>query len=511
MSTLNNILTSRIGLAKEFLIAWAIALAVRASLIFPYNYSTDNYRFLNYPEHFIPSLALSEMRYWGVLLYQGLQFLGGGYPFAGAMWQIVYNGALVAFAFLLVRFLRVDLTSFQKILVCLLFILFPYHADLMTYNNALPGTSLWLMLSGCGLLCAGRGGKWFVLAIILLNMALDYQLLFSFYITAIYFGVFAAFLTWASSDRNGDTAQGLLRASVFAFLALFIAGVLQLFVGKMLQFVLDIAPSSRMGFAGIADIPAKILLLAKMQYYFLIRPEASLPQAVKILQLTLLAMMIWPVASAIFAKRWSIGRGLLLVGAGGFMALAGIGVCLSLLLLAKKSVMDMRTLSGMAVYWGMVGTLAIAYNKGLARYATICLACLLAFAYALNSNRQSSDFARLNFRERIVASQIVGSLSKLENFSNVRKVVLVNTNWFFLTDGLTANTGGFGSSSLGIPTSSTAVLREVSGIPFEYPNNADRELAEQASEGRPVWPALGSVFIEGDLGVVVLPLSKNSD
>ena len=101
-----------------------------------------------------------------------------------------------------------------------------------------------------------------MLAIILLNMALDYQLLFSFYITAIYFGVFAAFLTWASSDRNGDTAQGLLRASVFAFLALFIAGVLQLFVGKMLQFVLDIAPSSRMGFAGIADIPAKILLLA---------------------------------------------------------------------------------------------------------------------------------------------------------------------------------------------------------------------------------------------------------
>lgn len=511
MNTLNNILTSRIGLAKEFLIAWGIALVVRASLIFPYNYSTDNYRFLNYPEHFNLIIPLSEMRYWGFLLYQAIQSLGGFYPFAGAMWQIVYNGALVGFAFLLIRFLKVDFTSFPKILVCLLFVLFPYLTDLMTFNNALPGTCLWLMLSGCGLLCAGRGGKWFVLAILLLNMALDYQLLFSFYITAIYFGFFAAFLAWASSERNWQTASLLVRASGYAFLALFLAGVMQLVVGKTLQAVFDIAPSSRMGFAGIADIPKKILLLAKMQYYFLLRPEASLPLAVKILQLGLLALLVWPVVAAIFSRRWPIGRGLVLVGAGGFMALAGIGVCLSLLLLADKSVMMMRTLSGMAVYWAMIGALAIAYNKGIARSIAIGLACLVAFAFALNSNRQSSDFTRLGLRDRFVAGQMVERLLALPDFDKVRTVVLVHENWKFNVDGITSSTGGFCGSSLIQFWSTTATLREVSGITFEYPTDADRDLAEQLAVGKPEWPAPGSVFIKGDVGVVVLPLSKQSN
>jgi hypothetical protein len=300
-------------------------------------------------------------------------------------------------------------------------------------------------------------------------------------------------------------ARILLRASGVAFFALFLACILQLVVGKTLQAIFDIAPSSRMGFAGIADIPEKILLLAKIQFYFLLRSEASLPITVKVLQLGMLALLVWPVAAAIFAKRWPIGRGLLLVGAGGIMALAGIGVCLSLLLLADKSVMMMRTLSGMAVYWFMVGALAIAYNKGIARYIAIGLACIVAFAYALNSNRQSSDFTRLGLRDRFVAGQMVERILTLPNFDKVRTVVLVHENWKFNTDGVTVSTGGFCGSSLIQFWSTTATLREVSGIPFEYPTEKDREFAESLAVDKPEWPAPGSVFIEGDVGVVLLP------
>jgi hypothetical protein len=219
----------------------------------------------------------------------------------------------------------------------------------------------------------------------------------------------------------------------------------------------------------------------------------------------MLALMVLPIAAAIFSRRWSIGRGLVLVLAGGIMALAGIGVCLSLLLLAKKSVMDMRTLSGMAVYWAMVGTLAIAYNKGIARYIAIGLACLVAFAYALNSNRQSSDFTRLGLRDRFIAGQMVERILALPNFDKVRTVVLVHENWKFNMDGITASTGGFCGSSLIQFWSTTATLREVSGIPFEYPTDTDRKMAERVGIGKPEWPAPGAVFIEGDLGVVVLP------
>jgi hypothetical protein len=505
MHPLQKITSAKLGLAKEFLIAWGIALAVRASLIFPYNYSTDNYRFLNYPEHFTPVLALSEMRYWVYLLYTILPWFGGFYPFAGAMWQIVYNGALVAFAFLLLRFLRVDLSSFARVLVCLLFVLFPYLTDLMTFNIGLPAASLWLLAGGCALYFSRYGGKLFLLSIILFNISIDYQLFFTFHITAIYFGIFAAFLAWASSERNLQTAKSLLRSSGFALVALFLACILHLVVGKTLQVVLEITPSSRMGFAGIVDIPDKVLLLAKMQYYFLVRPETSMPHGVKVLQLGILAMLIWPIAAAILAKRWSLGRGFLLIGAGSFMAVSGIGVCLGILLAAEKSVLMMRTLSGMAVYWAMVGTLAVAYNKGLARYISIGIVCLLTFAYAMNSNRQSSDFTRLGLRDRFVAGQMVERFLALPDFDKVRTVVLVHENWRFNLDGITSSTGGFCGSSLIQFWSTTATLREVSGLPYEYPSDADRDLAERVATGKPEWPRSGSVFIEGDVGVVVLP------
>ena len=45
----------------------------------------------------------------------------------------------------------------------------------------------------------------------------------------------------------------------------------------------------------------------------------------------------------------------------------------------------------------------------------------------------------------------------------------------------------------------------MSGLPFEYPTDSDRQLAEKAALGKPEWPAPGSVFIEGDVGVVLLP------
>jgi hypothetical protein len=167
--------------------------------------------------------------------------------------------------------------------------------------------------------------------------------------------------------------------------------------------------------------------------------------------------------------------------------------------------MDMRTLSGLAVYWAMVGTLAVCYNKGFARHAAVAVVCILAFSYALNANRQSSDFARLTLRDRFVASQMVDRLLSLADFDKVRTVALVHENWKFNIDGITTSTGGFNGSSLIQFWSTTANLREVSGIPFEYPTEKDRELAEQVAVGKPEWPSPGSVFIEGDVGVVVLP------
>jgi hypothetical protein len=48
-------------------------------------------------------------------------------------------------------------------------------------------------------------------------------------------------------------------------------------------------------------------------------------------------------------------------------------------------------------------------------------------------------------------------------------------------------------------------IHEGSGWPFQAPTENDRESAIAAAAGKPQWPLLGSVFIEGDIGIVVMP------
>jgi hypothetical protein len=188
----------------------------------------------------------------------------------------------------------------------------------------------------------------------------------------------------------------------------------------------------------------------------------------------------------------------------GFVFLSMIFIMGAVLPL-KEPPLNPRTLSALGVYWAGVFALAVSTTTSRLQSAAIWLGVFVAFCYAINSNRQALDFARINERDRFVASRMVERLSLLEGFSKLRTVVLTNTHHRFNLDRISTESSGFNNSSLYRNWSSLAVLREVSGTPFTPPTEDDRKLAENLAQVKPEWPAPGSVFIERDVGVVVLP------
>jgi hypothetical protein len=254
-----------------------------------------------------------------------------------------------------------------------------------------------------------------------------------------------------------------------------------------------------------------MLLVAKQCYFFLFKGEISIPLTAKFLQLGLFGLVAFAGVQAVSGNPSSRERvvvlwGLCLLASVGAIA-ASMGAVLPIA--GEYGHMNPRSLSGLAMYWAGVYAMAWAVCSGDARRCVAGIGVVLVFIYSVNVNRQAIDHARINERDRLVASRMVERLSQLPEFEKVRTVVLCPTHYRFNLDRITTETSGFNISSLYRELSSTAVLREVSSWPFEAPTENDRQLAKKIAQGRPVWPLADSVFIEGDIGVVVLPQMEN--
>lgn len=509
MKSFNSYSQIKIGFWREFCISLAIALAARASMIFPLNYSEDTYRFLNYPQSINFAYFAAEMRgcVYPVIVF--LESIGAFYPYAGALWPIFLTGALVFAGLISMRIWMPNAGSLPVLMGASLFVLFPYQSDYLRFHNAAPLFGLALLLGWSALYFCTRSPLVFLLCIPAMVYAVSGQVLFGFLFLVVFFEA----MVW-SFGRCLDTclfSKGIwISAKPWAtrMLLLFFSVIVYLIIGQLTLLIAGISPGNRMELSGLDDYPGKMVLYIKQSYFFLLKGEVSLPVFAKFLQLLLIfAIGIAGIQVRILKLKSDFTRMIIWILLICFIVLA-VGACMGVMLPLKdaRSAMSPRTLSALSVYWAGVFALAWCVSStAWLRGTMVVLGTILILAYASNTNRQAVDFARINERERLVASRMVERLSLLPEFAKIRTVVMVGATDKLLLDGITTDTNGLNVSSLCQPWSSTAVLREVSGIPFEYPTDAERELAERAAIGKPEWPASGAVFIEGDMGVVVLP------
>jgi hypothetical protein len=508
MNHLQNLLEKRIGFWREFAIGIAIAVVARGSMLFPLNYSEDTYRFLNYPEGADFALFASEMRAFGYPLIKFLDAIGAHYPYAGALWPILFTAALVYAGLVSMRIWLPTAGSLMFVVGACIFSLFPYQSDYLSFHNAAPGFVVALFLGWSALFFAPRNRLTMALSLPALAYVVSAQILFGF----LFLVVFIEAMIWAFGWclQRKKTAHEIWNSAkpwVIRLGLLFSGAVLYVTASKIIMTLTGVASGSRLEMSGFADYPDKMVLYAKQSYFFLFKGEVGIPFALKLVQLALLATIGFAGLVAFFSKQ---GLGFarliswfLLTGA----TVSAVGACMGVMLPIKNAyeLMNPRTLSALSVYWDGVFALAWWVARGRGRIVVLILGALLAFGYVVNTNRQAVDHARINQRDRLVAGRIVERLCLLPQFEAVRTVVLVGAKHHFNLDRISTSTGGFNVSALYRPWSSTAVLREVSGLPFEYPTDSDRRLAEKTALGKPEWPAPGSVYIEGDVGVVVLP------
>ena len=505
---MNKILEQKMRFYKEFAICLAIALAARASMIFPLNFSEDTYRFLNYPEGADFALFASEMRAFGYPFIKFLDAIGAYYPYAGALWPILFTAALVYAGLVSMRIWLPTAGSISFIVGACIFALFPYQSDYLSFHNAAPSWMIMLLIGWSALFIAPRSRLTMLLALPALAYAVSGQILFAFlFLVVIFEAMIWAFGWCLQRKKTGLEIWNSAKPWLIRLGLLFAGAVLYVVTSKIIMIATGVASGSRLEMSGITDYPEKIVLYVKQSYFFLFKGEVGIPFALKLVQLALLGMICLAGLLAMFSKQ-GLGFHRLLVS----LLLAGatifaVGACMGVVLPVKNAyeLMNPRTLSALSVYWAGIFALAWFVASGRGRTVVLIFGAFLAFGYAVNANRQAVDHARINQRDRLVASRMVERLCFEPGFDRVRTVVLVGNNHKFNIDRITTETSGFNVSSLYRPWSSTAVLREVSGLPFEYPTDSDRQLAEKAALGKPEWPAPRSVFIEGDVGVVLLP------
>lgn len=505
---IDYIIEKRIGFWKEFFICLALALAARASMLFQLNFSVEEYAGLNMLGGQDFTIALQEMRIFAYVVNFAFQSLGSLHPYAGAFWPIVFTSAFAFSGLIAMRLLTPTAGSCAIVTGASLFTLFPYHSDYLSFQVAGPAIGSMLLIGFTSLYFCTHGGKAVLWGLFGLIYAVSGQITFVF----LFYVVFFEALIWVfQAIRKGDRK---LLASARPWLVrlglLFLSAILYVLINKVVLIVLGVPAGARVMLSGLEEYPAKMLLVAKQCYFFLFKGEISIPIAAKIMQLSffvlvafagLRAIMLNPAARLRIAVLWV----LCLFASIGAIA-ASMGVVLPIA--GEYGHMNPRSLSGLAMYWTGVYGLVVAVSIGKARYWVAGLGVVLVFSYAVNCNRQALDHARINERDRLVASRMVERLSQLPEFEQVRTVVLCPTHHRFNLDRVTTETAGFNISCLYRDYSNTAVLREVSGWPFRAPTDSERKSAFKAAEGKPQWPMAGSVFIQGDIGVIVLPVKK---
>jgi hypothetical protein len=502
---INYILEKRIGFWKEFFLCLALALAARGSMIFQLNFSVEEYAGLNMLNGLHFENLLQEMRFFAYMTNSFVDILGSSHPYAGVFWPIFFTSAFVFAGLVAMRILTPSTGSFALMTGGLLFTLFPYNSDYLSFQMAGPAIGSMLIVGLVSIYFCVCGGKAMAWGLAGLVYAVSGQITFVF----LFFVVLFEALIWAfQASRNGD--RKLLASAkpwLVRFGLLFLSAILYVFINKAVLLVLGVPVGSRVVLSGLEEYPAKILLAAKQSYFFLFKGEVSIPIAAKVLQLSLLGVVAFAGLKAAVRNpstwaRVAILWGLCLLASVGAIA-ASMGAVLPIT--GEYGHMNPRSLSGLAMYWAGIYGLASAVSTGRARYWAAGIGAILAFSYAVNCNRQALDHARINERDRLVASRMVERLSQLPAFERVRTVVLCPSHHRFNLDRVSTDTSGFNFSSLYSNYSNTAVLREVSGWPFQAPTENDRQLAIEAAAGKPQWPLLGSVFIEGDIGIVVMP------
>jgi hypothetical protein len=493
--------SAKLPVGIEFAAALAVVLAARASMIFPLNYSSDDYGWAFKDLADAYGLFAAEGRLLVYFLNLAADFLGASFPFLGALWPILGCAAAVFFGMALRLKLLPDCPSSVGITAVLIFVLFPYQNELMTFHIALPAITCLLVCAGLAILVDKNDFFRLVISSFLIAAAISYQIFLAYIAVAILFiALMEIQQATVCPQHDAGGAIHKYRRSALNLIALLLGVTIFLVSKKLTSDLTGWLPSGRSQIASIDDIPTKLVLLVKEVQYYLLRSEVMLPKVFKVLQLALVVIAVVGIIRGYSATSRSIWNCFL----GVTITLAVLGLALiatpfpMMLLEDSRLSLNMRALSGLGVFWSGLFALSWAVSSRQTRKAVLGIGLLLVVGYSLQANQFSVDFARVNMREKMFANRVLSRLELCDDFARIRTVVVVGLSLNHLSYGFKTPV----YSSMYYPYDIVALLSEVSGRSFAVPSATDIEKAEQISMNMPLWPHHDSVAVHGDIAVV---------
>jgi hypothetical protein len=501
-----EILRTKLSPFTEFAIAFAVVMIARGSAVTAVNLICDDFYFRAFDNQAngLAAAHIAQLRAPAALVVKLVYLLGAHVPFLGSLWASLASAGLVVFGLALRHLWIPGAPSIHGIALTLIFSLFPYHNNLLLFQINAPFIAVFMLLGGLGIVFCDRGGWRTVASVLAMAFALSYQAFFSFFVIAVAILFAITVVRLAFVDKLPVTAWserlkpvGMRLGCVFAAVAL------SILIGKAALLLMGGGEAaSRTTFASLQDAPTKLQILFGHLIRFPFRRETNIPHGVKGIQLLLLLTAFLGFVRTTQRSRSPQRRTILSL----ILLIAILAFCATItifpMLMLSHTNLDPRALGGISVFWAGVFALALTSTGPKNRLLALALGWLLVASYAFITNSISVDFTLLNQRDLLAANRMVERLSQLPGYPGLRTVVVTGSRPGFNMEKLTSI--DYFSSSLTIPWSATAVLSSVSEAGFPLPSATDERLAKERAAGKPAWPAPGSVFIDGDVGIVVL-------
>jgi hypothetical protein len=501
-----GVLEARVSIYIEFAIAFAIVLIARGSAVTAINLMGDDFYFWAFDSDAtsLASSFIAQLRAPAAVLVRLFTWLGAQVPFAGSLWAASASAGLVSFGLALRSTWIPGSASIYGVTLALMFALFPYHNNLILFTIVTPFIGVFLLCGALAMVFCDQGGWKTLASIVAFAIAVSYQAFFSYFLIA--FGFMLAIMVCRLMFIQQVPVRAWLDylKPLGVRLLCFFAGVaLSVLVGKlMIVLVGSGEAASRTSFASLQELPEKIQILKGHLLRFTLRRETNVPRGVKIVQLLLLGSVMVGIGKVV-ARSCTRNRKLIVYP---LILAAVLAVCACLpmfpMIMLSHTSLNPRVLAGIAVFWAGVFSLASLTSSLRLRALSLILAMVVVASYAFITNAISVDFSILNMRDRLAANRMVERLSLLPGYDKVRTYVVTGSRPGFNMQNLTSV--DYFSSSLNIPWSAPSVIGDMSGRTYRLPSPQEVTRASERANEMPLWPAAGSVAIDGEIGIVAL-------
>lgn len=415
---------------------------------------------------------------------------------------------------LIVRFWGFDRPGWMPVAAASFAANHPFTAEIFTFRTALASSmvaiallSLLLVPRRWSLPLLGAGSVLFVFLLSIYQVVLHYCLMIvamgaAFWL-ARYLKIGAAH-GWPARVTSLLSARRILRHRNTALLICASAGTAAYAALALVLFrALDLARLERSRLIPLDMLDERGELILQVLRFRLLQTSPLLTVFTKGMLLLVLgaalAGLLWR------ARPWSRPRAAALLAAAYALVAAALVWSLGVIMVLQEFWPAPRVLSHMGIFWaGLLAIACLCLGPRL-RMALAALSVLIVLSFIGASNRILHDQVRLNERDGLKASRIIGRLEAQPGFAENVPVAVIGRARGYYSLVYPTTDHDMNISALAPYWSVLWVLREISGYDLQpVPDEARRNAATAYCRGVQPWPGPESVIIRDGVAIVCL-------